>query len=335
MKEKFAIEKPIIQAPMAGITTPKFVAACCEAGVLGSIGAGYLNGEETLTFIQKVKQLTNKPFSVNLFVQEEPSIDITVLQNAREALQPYYEELGIPNIQSVVSTEVFDGQIQAIIDEEVKFVSFTFGIPNEATIAKLKDRGIFLIGTATTVKEAIAVEKAGLDAVVVQGKEAGGHRGSFTEPLELIKTTELLASVREKVTIPLIASGGIMTSEHVKEMLQLGASHIQVGTVLLTAYECEASQAHKQAILNSKEAATTLTKAFTGKYARGLKNKFTEQLKEAEVAPYPIQHYLTLHIRKESAKQNKPEYMSLWMGENSYLAKEASVKEIVEQLFNY
>lgn len=335
MKEKFAIEKPIIQAPMAGITTPNFVAACCEAGVLGSIGAGYLNGEQTRTFIQEVKQLTIKPFSVNLFVQEDPSIDITVLQNARESLQPFYEELGIPNIQSVVSTEVFDGQIQAIIDEEVKFVSFTFGIPNEATIAKLKDRGIFLIGTATTVKEAIAVEKAGLDAVVVQGKEAGGHRGSFTEPLELIKTTELLASVREKVTIPLIASGGIMTSEHVKEMLQLGASHIQVGTVLLTAYECEASQAHKQAILNSKEAATTLTKAFTGKYARGLKNKFTEQLKEAEVAPYPIQHYLTLHIRKESAKQNKPEYMSLWMGENSYLAKEASVKEIVEQLFNY
>lgn len=334
MTTDFTLPHEIIQAPMAGITTPQFVAACCEAGVLGSIGAGYLNGEETLTFIQEVKKLTNKPFSVNLFVQEEPRIDITVLQNAREALQPFYEELGIPNIQSVVSTEVFDGQIQAILDEEVKIVSFTFGIPSAATIAKLKDRGILLIGTATSVKEAIAVEKAGLDAVVVQGKEAGGHRGSFTEPLELITTAELLTSVQEKVSIPLIASGGIMTAEQVKEMLKLGASYVQVGTILLTAYECEASQAHKQAILNSKEEATTLTKAFTGKYARGLKNKFTEQLKEAKIAPYPIQHYLTIHIRKESAKQNKPEYMSLWMGENSYLAKEASVKEIVEQLYD-
>ena len=333
MTTGYTLQHEIIQAPMAGITTPKFVAACCEAGVLGSIGAGYLNGEETLTFIQEVKHLTTKPFSVNLFVQEEPGIDISVLQNARQALQPFYEELGIPNTQRVVSTEVFDGQIQAIIDEEVKIVSFTFGIPSAATIAKLKEHDVYLIGTATTVDEVIAVEKAGLDAVVVQGREAGGHRGSFMGPLELITTAELLKAVREKVSIPLIASGGIMTAEHVKEMLQLGASYVQVGTVLLTAYECEASKTHKQAILNSKEEATTLTKAFTGKYARGLKNKFTEQLKEAEVAPYPIQHYLTLHIRQESAIQNKPEYMSLWMGENSYLAKEASVQEIVEKLY--
>ena len=333
MRLEFAIETPIIQAPMAGVTSPTFVAACCEAGTLGSIGAGYLNGPETKEFIREVKALTDKPFSVNLFIQEEPRIDISVLQNAREALQPFYEELGIPNTQRVISTEVFDGQIQAIIDEEVKIVSFTFGIPSAATIAKLKEQDVYLIGTATTVDEVIAVEKAGLDAVVVQGREAGGHRGSFMGPLELITTAELLKAVREKVSIPFIASGGIMTAEHVKNMLQSGASYVQIGTVLLTAFECEVTNAHKQAVLNSKQEETTLTKAFTGKYARGLKNKFTEQLKEAEVAPYPIQHYLTLHIRQESAIQNKPEYMSLWMGENSYLAKEASVQEIVEKLY--
>ena len=332
MISKIAVEKKIIQAPMAGITSPNFVAACSEYGILGSIGAGYLNGEETRQFIQQVKRLTNKPFSVNLFIQEEPMIDIGVLQNARDALQPIYEELGIPNTQRVVSTEVFDGQVQAILDEGVEIVSFTFGLPNETTIAKLKDHQIYLIGTATTVEEAKAVEKAGLDAVGVQGGEAGGHRGSFTEPLQMLPTEELVERVVKEVSIPVIAAGGIMTPEHVQLMLRLGASMVQVGTALLTANECEASNVHKQAILNSKEQATTLTRAFTGKYARGLKNKFTEQLKDAVVAPYPIQHYLTLDMRKESARQSKLEYLFLWMGEKSYLAKQASVQDIVDEL---
>lgn len=329
---RYTLLHETIQAPMAGITTPKFVEACCKAGMLGSIGAGYLNGEETLKFIQEVKNLTTKPFNVNLFVPEQSGFDQTVIQKARQELQPFYDELGITETPHIVSTEVFNEQIQAIIDEDVKIVSFTFGIPSIATITKLKEHGIYLIGTATTVEEVIAVEQAGLDAVVVQGREAGGHRGSFTEPLQLITTTELLENVREIVTIPLIAAGGIMTAEHVKEMLQLGATSVQLGTILLTAYECEISRTHKEAILNSGQQATTLTKAFTGKYARGLKNRFTEELKEAVTAPYPLQHYLTQPIRKESARQNNLEYMSLWMGENSYLAKEASVKEIIETL---
>ena len=329
---KLSVKHSIIQAPMAGITTPKFVAACSEAGLLGSIGAGYLNGNETKTFIQEVKKLTDKPFSVNLFVQEEPRIDINVLQDARLALQPIYEELGISNTQRVVSDQVFEEQVQAVLEEDVRVVSFTFGIPDETTLSRLKEKGIFLIGTATTLEEARAIENVGFDAVVIQGGEAGGHRGSFIEPLELIPTNELVKQVVGEVSIPVIAAGGIMTSQHVKEMFGLGASMVQVGTAFLTAHECEASKLHKDAMLNSKEKATTLTRAFTGKYARGLKNKFTEQLQDAPVAPYPLQHYLTLNIRRESANQNRPEYLSLWMGENSFLAKAASLQEIVISL---
>ena len=332
MITKLAVEKPMIQAPMAGITTPKFVAACSEAGLLGSIGAGYLNGAETRAFIQDVKKLTKKPFSVNLFVQEEPNIDVDVLQDARDALQSICEELGILNTQRVVSDSVFEEQIQAILDEDVKVVSFTFGIPDEAILSRLKSKDIFLIGTATTLAEAHAIEKAGFDAVVVQGGEAGGHRGSFTEPLEFISTHELVKQVVTNVSIPVFAAGGIMNSKHVKAMFELGVNMVQVGTALLTSHECEASQIHKNAILQSKEQATTLTRAFTGKYARGLKNKFTEQLQDAIVAPYPLQHYLTLEIRRESAKQNRPDYLSLWMGENSYLAEVGSVQEIVNRL---
>lgn len=332
MLNRFKIDKPIIQAPMAGITSPTFVAACCEAGILGSIGAGYLSGEETRNFIQQVKGLTNQPFSVNLFVQEDPMIDITVLQEARMALQPFYEELGISNMQRVVSTNVFEEQVQAIIDEDVPICSFTFGLPSMAVITRLKQKGVYLIGTATTLQEANAVEEAGMDAVVLQGSEAGGHRGSFTDSITLIPTEALVKEIRPKVSIPIIAAGGIMTAEQMNIMLENGATAVQIGTALITANECEASALHKTAILQSNEKATTLTKAFTGKYARGLKNDFTEKLKDAVVAPYPLQHYLTLKIRQESVKQSNPEYLSLWMGENSYLAIKGNIEDIINNL---
>lgn len=174
MLKKFEMHYPIIQAPMAGVTTPKFVAACAEVGILGSIGAGYLDGEQTRNFIHEVKKLTQKPFAVNLFVQEEPRIDIDVLQKARMALQPYYDELGLSPVQSVMSNEVFEGQLQAVLDEQVAVCSFTFGIPSLEVIQRLKDKAIYVIGTATTLEEAIQVEQSGMDAVVLQGGEAGG-----------------------------------------------------------------------------------------------------------------------------------------------------------------
>ena len=333
MLKKFNIHKPIIQAPMAGVTSPAFVAACCEAGVLGFIGAGYLNGEETQTFIQDVKKLTDKVFGINLFVQEEPMIDIQVLQEARMALQPIYDELGIQGIPTVVSKEVFAGQIQAILDENVPIVSFTFGLPSEDVLHRLKEKGIFVIGTATTLEEARAVEAAGLDAVVLQGSEAGGHRGSFQEPMQLIPIRDLVKQVMGSIQIPTIAAGGIMTREHIAEMIALGVEAVQVGTVLLTAEECSVSEYHKEAIIHSKEVGTCLTRAFTGKPARGLKNTFTEQLEHAVVAPYPVQHHLTTKIRQVSAKTGRPEYLSLWMGENSYMARRASTKEIIDSLW--
>ena len=333
MLGNFNISKPIIQAPMAGVTSPAFVAACCEAGALGFIGAGYLNGQETQTFIQDVKKLTDKVFGVNLFVQEEPRIDINVLHEARMALQPIYDELGIQGIQTVVSTEVFEAQVQAVLDENVPIVSFTFGLPSEDVLLRLKEKGIFVIGTATTFEEARAVEAAGLDAVVLQGSEAGGHRGSFQEPMQLIAIRELIMQVVESIQIPVIAAGGIMTKEHVDELLALGVEAVQVGTALLTAEECSVSEFHKEAILNSKEIGTCLTRAFTGKLARGLKNTFTEQLEHAIIAPYPLQHHLTTKIRQVSAQMGRPEYLSLWMGENSYMAKRAPAKEIIDSLW--
>ena len=331
MKTKFNLKHNIIQAPMAGVTTPKFIAACAEAGILGSIGAGYLSGHETKLQIQEVKKLTNRPFQVNVFVQDEPKIDVNVLYEARMALQPIYDELNIKEVPSVVSTELFSGQIEAIVEEKVPIVSFTFGLPDKSVMERLHEYGAFLIGTATTLDEARAVEKHGFDAVVLQGSEAGGHRGSFIDPLKLIPVRQLLQDIHHQISIPVIAAGGIMNKEHMEEMLALGADYVQIGTALLTADECEVNKVYKQAIIDSKEADTCITMAFTGKAARGLKNTFTEQLKSEVVAPYPIQHHLTSKIRQVSGQLGRAEYLSLWMGENSYMATAAKVKDIVAQ----
>ncbi|MFJ7919450.1 NAD(P)H-dependent flavin oxidoreductase [Lysinibacillus fusiformis] len=325
-------QQPIIQAPMAGVTSPKFVAACTEAGLLGSIGAGYLDGEQTKQFIQEVKKLTTKPFAVNLFVQEEPQIDIEVLQKARMALQPFYDELGLSAVQSVVSKEVFAGQVQAVIEENVKICSFTFGIPSAEVLQQLKEHGVYTIGTATTLAEAQLVEQAGMDAVVLQGGEAGGHRGSFTAPLQLIPLYDLLQQVAGNIAIPIIAAGGLVTKEDIQKALESGAQAVQVGTVLLVAEECEISPLYKNAVLASKEQETTITLAFTGKPARGLANNFTRRMEDATVAPYPLQNYLTTTIRKESAEQGNAEYVSMWMGENSHLVQHTgTVKSIVDK----
>ena len=329
----FEIPHAIIQAPMAGVTTPKFVAACAEQGILGSIGAGYLDGEQTKSFIQEVKKLTKKPFAVNLFVQEEPRIDIDVLQKARMALQPFYDELGLSPVQSVMSKEVFEEQVQAVIDENVAICSFTFGMPSADVIHRLKDNNVFVIGTATTLEEAKRVEQAGMQAVVLQGGEAGGHRGSFTEPMQLIDLHDLLQQVVGQISIPIIAAGGIVTKEDVSKALTMGAQAVQIGTALLVADECEISPLYKNALLQSEAQQTTITRAFSGKPARGLVNDFTERMKDAVVAPYPLQNDLTSTIRKESTKQGKAEYLSMWMGEKSYLVKQpGTVKSIIEKL---
>jgi len=318
---------------MAGVTTPKFVAACAEEGILGSIGAGYLDGKQTKSFIQEVKKLTKKPFAVNLFVQEEPRIDIDVLQKARMALQPFYDELGLSPVQSVTSKEVFEEQVQAVLDENVAICSFTFGIPSADVIHRLKGNNVYVIGTATTLEEAKHVEQAGMQAVVLQGGEAGGHRGSFAEPMQLIDLHDLLQQVVGQISIPIIAAGGIVTKEDVSKALAIGAQAVQIGTALLVADECEISPLYKNALLESKAQQTTITRAFSGKPARGLANAFTERMKDAVVAPYPLQNDLTTTIRKESAKQGKAEYLSMWMGEKSYLVKQrGSVKSIIEKL---
>ena len=326
------IKHPIIQAPMAGVTTPEFVAASADAGILGSIGAGYLSAEKTREYIREVKELTNASFAVNLFIPEQVEVNENQLGKAIEALQPIGQELGIALTDVAFAESEFDAQIQVLIAEGVKICSFTFGLPDQKTVRLLKENNVFLIGTGTTVEEARLAEKAGMDAVVAQGSEAGGHRGSFFGQLTFIPLNELLPDMVKSVSIPVIAAGGIANKNHMENALSAGAQVVQIGTALLASDESGAHVLHKKAILYADEGCTEYTTAFSGKTARGIRNRFMREMKTADIASYPYQNDLTKEIRKEAAKQEKSDFMSLWAGENVHLTTGGKLNEIVNRI---
>jgi nitronate monooxygenase len=337
LTELLKIEYPIIQAPMAGgITTSNLVAQVSNAGGLGMIGAGYMTPIQIHEQIKEIKQLTKQPFGINLFVPNDFTYTESEVKSANQLLQPIRNQLQIhqenmidfPTYDHIV--ESFNEQIQVVIEERVPFCSFTFGIPSEDVIAKLKTNGIILIGTATTVEEAIEVEKSGMDLVVAQGSEAGGHRGNFIRESHdsLVGLMSLIPQIVDHVSIPVIAAGGIMDGRGLMASLCLGAVGVQMGTAFLTCIESGAHQVYKEAILQAREDQVVLTRAFSGKWARGIKNKFiTEMEKHEDLLPeFPVQNALTQQIRKASSSQQNTDYLSLWSGQSPRLAKTQSVR---------
>ncbi|UOQ94375.1 nitronate monooxygenase [Halobacillus shinanisalinarum] len=333
LTETLDIKFPIIQAGMAGgVTTSEIVASVSNAGALGSLGAGYMDPKEMQTLIQDIKQKTKHPFAVNVFVPETPKHNPEQIEKANKLLQPFLNDLAIKANDGEVP-RVFEQQIDKIIEEQVPICSFTFGIPSKPVIDKLKEHHILLVGTATTVKEAILNEEAGMDAVVAQGSEAGGHRGTFDRPFEnsMIGTMSLVPQTVDHVSIPVIAAGGIMDARGVIAALMLGAQGVQMGTAFVTSEESGAKKQHKEAITTSTEDATTVTTTFSGKPARGIDNQFIQEMRQHEniLPDYPIQNTLTKGIRKAAAEQNKPHYMSLWAGQSPLLSQKTSATDLL------
>ncbi|WP_419959188.1 NAD(P)H-dependent flavin oxidoreductase [Psychrobacillus sp. BM2] len=338
------INYPIIQAPMAGgIATCSLVAAVSNNGALGMIGAGYMSPIQLREQIREVKQLTSNNFGVNLFVPGEFEIfenDVemanSLLNRFREELNIHEEKITLPNMENAFQS--YMEQIQVVIEEKVPICSFTFGVPNADIVAEFKLEGIISIGTATTVEEAVSIEKLGMDVVVLQGSEAGGHRGNFLSGHEesLIGLMSLIPQVADNVCIPIVAAGGIMDGRGLMAALNLGAKAVQMGTAFLTCEESGANPLHKEAIMHSKDGDTTFTRAFSGKWARGIKNKFIMEMEEHEDSfpNFPVQNSLTQLIRKESAIQNNIEYMSLWSGQSAALARIETVEELVKRVMD-
>lgn len=331
----FGIQYPIIQAGMAGgPTSPRLVSAVSEAGGLGTLGAGYLMPSAITNAIGEIRKRTRHPFAVNLFLPEEYEYRAENIEEMRHFLQPFRKSLGLEDTADALELKsIFDEQLQRVIEAEVPIVSFTFNAPSSNVMTQLKDKGIKVIATATSVEEACTLENLGVDAVCAQGSEAGGHRGTFIgkEEDSLIGSMALIPQIADAVSIPVIASGGIMDGRGVAASMALGASGVQLGTVFLTTEESGAHPLHKKAILQAKETGTALTKAFSGKMARGLHNEFMDVVK-GEIPPYPLQNALTSEIRKTAAAKGKPEWMSLWAGQGVALSQMRSAEEVMKSL---
>jgi nitronate monooxygenase len=337
--QKLQIQHPIFQAPLAGGSdTPELVAAVGDAGGLGFIGAAYLSPEKIAEAGGAVRAITSRPFGINLFAPTPPP-SVTSLELARKRLEPYFSELGLQSpTTAAMPAYGFSEQLAAALETGAAVFSFTFGVIPPEAVRAVKARGMLLVGTATTVEEALALEKAGVDAIVTQGSEAGGHRGTFTGDFVagMVGTISLVPQVVDAVRIPVIASGGIMDGRGIAAALVLGAVAVQLGTAFLTCRESGTPQAYKEAILHAREDQTRITLAFSGRPARGIVNRFMTEMESGEAAneipEFPLQNALTRPLRAAAAKLGRAEFLSLWAGQGIRMARSQSVAELMQRL---
>jgi nitronate monooxygenase len=337
---RLRIQHPIIQAPMAGGSdTPQLVAAVCNAGGIGFLGAAYNTPEQILENVAAVRTRTQRPFGINLFAPLPAAEMPDDASAALDRVAPFFAELGLPApAPPAVPANRFSAQLTACLESGASAFSFTFGpLPKEA-VSAIKARGMLLMGTATTVNEAVILEKAGVDAVIAQGSEAGGHRGTFEGPFDagMIGTIALVPQVANAVNVPVIASGGIMDGRGIAAALALGASAVQLGTAFLTCPEAGTPMAYKQAIFDASEAQTSITRAFSGRPARGIFNRFMAEVESPDlpdvVLPFPLQNALTRPLRIAAAKLDRAEFLSLWAGQGTRMARSLAAAELVARL---
>ena len=338
--ERLGLRSPVIQAPMAGGgDTAALVAAVDEAGGLGFVGAAYLTDTQIAERALDIRSRTALPFGINLFAPTPPPGPAPMTAEALARLVPFHAELGLPAPERPsYAGDGFDRQFAALLDSGAAYYSVTFGLPPADSVAAAKARGMRVLGTATTVAEAVALERAGVDAVIAQGSEAGGHRGSFIgDPAaNLVGTMALVPQVADAVAVPVIASGGIMDGRGIAAALALGAAAVQMGTVFLTSDEAGIPVAHKAAILSAREDQTRLTRAFSGRPARGIVNRFMEVVESPQapdaVLPFPLQNTLTRPLRTAAGKAGRAEFLSLWAGQGLRLAQRRPAGELVAEL---
>jgi nitronate monooxygenase len=337
---RLGVRHPIIQAPLAGGgDTPELVAAVAGAGALGFIGAAYLAPARIVEAARAVRARTGRPFGVSLFAPPGASGPRADPGPALERLAPFYAELGVslPG-PPTPAPDAFEAQLTAALATEAAVFSFTFGVLPPDAIRAIRARGLLLVGTATTVQEAVALERAGVDAVVAQGSEAGGHRGTFKGPFEagMIGTMALVPQVVDGVAVPVIASGGIMDGRGIAAALALGAAAVQMGTAFLTCHEAGIPEVYKQAIVEAEETGTRVTRAFSGRPARGIVNRFMTAMEGPgageHILPFPLQNALTRPLRAAAAKQGRAEYLSLWAGQGLRLARREAAATLVDRL---
>jgi nitronate monooxygenase len=338
---KLGIEYPIIQGPLGGLSSQRLTAAVSNFGGLGSFGAHGLAPQAIRDVIEEIRSLTSKPFAMNLWVSMEDegarTSDEAAFRRSLAPLAPYLAELQAPAPPYKPYSPVrFEDQARVLIGARVPVFSFIVGIPPKEILDECRAKSIVTIGTATTPDEAIALEAAGVDAIVASGFEAGGHRGSFLRPADesLMGTFSLVPQVADAVEVPVIAAGGVADARGVIAAMALGAEGVQIGTAFLACEESGASRLHREALLSDKARYTRLTRGFTGRLARGIRNRLMDDLSrpEVEILPYPLQRALVRNVAVAAEAAGRPDLVQMWAGQCARLSHCTNVNAFLRDL---
>ncbi len=332
------IDLPIIQAPMAGVQDAALAIAVCQAGGLGSLPAAMMSLEQLEIEVAKLAAI-NKPYNVNFFCHIPPEIDQNREQQWRDKLGKYYQEYEIDpvTIQAGAGREPFSSHAAELLAHfKPAVASFHFGLPASKLVEQVKSWGSKVMCSATTVEEAIWLEQNGVDMIIAQGLEAGGHRGIFLSDdlTTQIGTLSLLPQILAAVTVPVIAAGGISNAQTVKAVVDLGASGVQIGTTYLLCHEATTSNIHRQALKSEHADHTALTNVFTGRPARGIMNRVMREIGpiSAKAPAFPLAGGAVAPIRTKAEQQNSGDFTPLWSGQNNSGCKEISATQLTKEL---
>ena len=336
--DRLGIRLPLIQAPMSS-STPELVSAVSKAGALGSFGFAYTQPEAMQREAETVRALTHAPFNVNLFVSKQPeAVEAAAQRGALDAVTGYYRELGLPQPEPVRQPYApdLDAQLRAV--EEIRPAVFTFhlGALAQDGVRRLQAQGVKVGGSANCIAEARNLETLGVDFIVAQGAEAGGHRGSFLrDPYDsMIGTLALVRMIVHAVKTPVVAAGGIMDGAGIAAVLALGAQAAWLGTAFVPCPESGAPPVHKDGILSSTDDGTLVTEKFSGKPARAIANRFVREMHErsAPHLAFPAQNVLTGKLRAAAAKAGNPDFVAMYAGQAAPLSRALPAAELVATL---
>ena len=337
--ELLGIEHPIIQAPMAGSGTPALAAAVSNAGGLGSLGCGTLTPDGLEAKAGELRAATNRPFNLNFFAHNAPKANPDVDALTRRRVAPFYEELGLGDAphSGKAPFDTFDsGTLSVLLEIKPTVASFHFGLPAPDMVAALKDAGCRLLCSATTVEEARLLAEAGVDAIIAQGWEAGGHRGTFDVSFEDfgVGTMALVPQVVDAVDVPVIAAGGIGDGRGIAAAFALGASGVQMGTAFLSCPEAQISDSHRNALRHASDRDTRLTRAFSGRPARAKNNRYIDAMAEhrAPVPAFPAMYGFSEPLRAHSIANETTDFQFLLYGQAAALNRELPAAELVRTL---
>jgi len=332
------IEHPIILSPMSLSGTPALAAAVSNAGGMGSLGCAEMSHRELRENFEATRALTKGPFNINFFVHQPPVAPPDGAAAMREKLAPYYQELGLGEVPELSCPfEPFArGTLELVLELEPDVVSFHFGLPRPDMIDALKSAGATILSSATTVSEARTLESAGADAIIAQGSEAGGHRGSFEEPLAsgTVGTLALVPQVADAVSVPVIAAGGIADGRGIAAAFALGASGVQMGTAFLPCPESGASPLYRKVLAGLRDDGTRLSRLYTGRLARFIVDRLVDEMApyEDDSAPYPLQESLTSALFTDSTNRESADFGVLLSGQAAPLNRTLPAADLVNTL---